>query len=127
MTPEQEQRIQFRLKRSEDTLREAKVLAELKSWNGVVNRLYYAAFYAISALLEKEHIHVKTHSSQKSSFNEKFLLSGRLNKEVGGVYNLLFNYRQNGDYNDFADYEAEEIEPMILKTEHLITEIKKLI
>ncbi len=48
--------IQFRIRRSDATIKEAKALAEIKQWNGLVNRLYYASFYAVSALLFKKEV-----------------------------------------------------------------------
>ncbi|MDB5191364.1 MAG: hypothetical protein JWQ96_927 [Segetibacter sp.] len=127
MTDKVDEHIKFKLLRCNDTFLEAKVLAASHSWNGVVNRLYYAAFYAVSALLLKNNCQVKTHSGQKSKFNEMFLKDGRLEREIGHVYNVLFNYREDGDYNDFAIYTKEETEPLIDRTEKLINEIKKLI
>ncbi len=119
--------IQFKFERSVQTLSEAKSLAENGYWNGVVNRLYYAAFYAVSALLIQSGFKSKTHSWQKSKFNEEFLLSNRMKRETGNIYNTLFNYRSDGDYGDFITYTKDEVEPLIERTEELIYEIKKLI
>lgn len=38
--------IQYRLARAEETLEEARLLAQRYHWNAAVNRLYYACFYA---------------------------------------------------------------------------------
>ncbi len=62
--------IQYKFERSIQTLNEAIELAENEYWNGVVNRLYYAGFYAVSALLMQSVFKSKTHSWQKSKFNE---------------------------------------------------------
>ncbi|MBF0353001.1 MAG: HEPN domain-containing protein [SAR324 cluster bacterium] len=43
--------VNYRLTRSEETLEEARILANVGHWNACVNRLYYACFYAVSALL----------------------------------------------------------------------------
>lgn len=61
--------IEHRLRKSVETFEDAKLLVETKHWTSVINRLYYAAFYAISALLLKENIYSKTHSGLKSKFN----------------------------------------------------------
>lgn len=105
----------------------AKALAVINQWNGVVNRLYYVAFYAISALLVKKEIYTKTHSGLKSKFNEEIIKKGELYASLGEVYNYLFNLRSSGDYRDFIIFTKEEIEPLIERTENLINEIKKLI
>lgn len=43
------------------------------------------------------------------------------------IYNELFDYRHDADYNDFIVFTKEEVEPLIERTENLINEIKKLI
>jgi hypothetical protein len=41
----------YRLQRARETVEEARVLLETDHANACVNRLYYACFYAVSALL----------------------------------------------------------------------------
>ena len=43
--------IDYRLSRSLDTYVDAQILAENERWNSAINRLYYAVYYAVSALL----------------------------------------------------------------------------
>ena len=43
--------VQYRIQRARDTLEDARILADASRWNPCVNRLYYACFYAVSALL----------------------------------------------------------------------------
>lgn len=119
--------ILFRLQRSDVTFEEAKALAAISQWNGVVNRLYYVAFYAVSALLLKKEIYTKTHSGLKSKFNEEIIKKEELPASSGEVYNYLFNLRSSGNYEDFVVFTKEEIESLIERTENLINEIKKLI
>ena len=41
----------YRMARAQETLEDARILANAGRWNACVNRLYYACFYAVSALL----------------------------------------------------------------------------
>ncbi len=43
--------INYRLHRAYETLEEARLMQDIGHWNTCANRLYYAAFYAVSALL----------------------------------------------------------------------------
>lgn len=43
--------IQYRLSRAKETLDEVRDLDKLGHWNAAISRLYYACFYAVSALL----------------------------------------------------------------------------
>ena len=45
--------INYRLQRARETLDEIKILIDNKLWNTAINRLYYACFYAVGALLVK--------------------------------------------------------------------------
>lgn len=47
-----EEIVAFRLQKAKSDWHDAKVLAQAKGWDGVINRLYYSAFHAVSALLE---------------------------------------------------------------------------
>lgn len=48
---ERQQLIQYRLDRARDTYREIDLHVEHELWNTAMNRLYYACYYAVSALL----------------------------------------------------------------------------
>ncbi len=45
--------IHYRIERSDEAIEEAAILAERCHYNAAVNRLYYACFYAVQALLLK--------------------------------------------------------------------------
>lgn len=45
--------IRYRFQRAEESFEEALILAKEHRWNAVINRLYYACFYAVIALLIK--------------------------------------------------------------------------
>jgi len=52
----QDEYIKYRLERATQSFEDAMILAENGRWNSVVNRLYYACFYAVVALLLKNDI-----------------------------------------------------------------------
>jgi uncharacterized protein (UPF0332 family) len=54
--------ILYWIARAEETLKEAKILAEAAYWNACVNRLYYSCFYAITALLVRDGLSTSKHS-----------------------------------------------------------------
>ena len=43
--------IRLRLENSQTSLDEAKLLIDNEYWNAAINRMYYACYYAVSALL----------------------------------------------------------------------------
>ena len=58
--------IRYRIERAKETLVEVEKHIENCFWNTAVNRLYYACFYAVSALLLKNNIEVSSHSGAVS-------------------------------------------------------------
>ncbi|GJM43133.1 MAG: DNA-binding protein [Ardenticatenaceae bacterium] len=119
--------ITYRLNRAEETLVEARLMQKEEHWNTCANRLYYAAFYAVSALLLKEGYVATKHTGIKSMFNQHFVKTAVISKENGRLYNRLFNLRQEGDYVDFVSFEAVTIQPLIEETAVFIDKIRSLL
>ena len=51
MSNSKKELVDYRLKRAFETYDDAVLLANSKKWNSTINRLYYTAFYAVSALI----------------------------------------------------------------------------
>jgi uncharacterized protein len=115
------------LSRASGTLHDAKILAKNKSWNSCVNRLYYSSFYAVTALLISRGFEAKTHNGVKTIFFKEFILTGKIEKEYGTLYSDLIDWRSEGDYADFTEYDEETVSPMIEKAETFIELIKNMV
>ena len=124
MTKEQNDYINYRLQRATDTLNDPKLLAENERWNSSLNRLYYACFYAISALLFYHSIEAKTHKGVRIKFMSEFIKTGLFDKNFGKLFSDLFDWRLEGDYSDFVSFDIDLIIPLINKSEEFITLIK---
>jgi uncharacterized protein (UPF0332 family) len=105
--------IRFRIQRARETLEEALLMRREEHWNACANRLYYACFYAVTALLGKKGLSATKHSGVKAFFNQHFVKSGHVSKEKGRLYNNLFEARQEGDYVDFVLFDRDTVEPWI--------------
>ena len=66
MTPEERELVWYRLGRAEETLQEARGMLDSGHTNTAVNRMYYACFYAVTALLLIEGLHSAKHSRVRS-------------------------------------------------------------
>jgi hypothetical protein len=119
--------VNYRLNRADETLKDALILADNKRWNAVINRLYYAAFYAVIAILVSEDIETTSHDGARNQFSLHFIKSGIFEKEEGKLFSRLFDYRQKGDYGDMFDFNEEVVKPLIPKVENFISVIKKRI
>ena len=117
--------IKYRFQRARDTYEEAILLAENHRWNTVINRLYYACFYAVTALLLKHEIETQTHDGAKNQFGLKFIKSGKIDKSFGKLFSRLSDYRQKGDYGDLYDFDNEIAKPLIDEVNSFLLEIEK--
>lgn len=101
--------IAYRLRRASESVEDASILAEAGRWNPCVNRLYYACFYAVSALLASKGLSSSRHTGVRSLFNEHFVRTRRIDKETAKVFHDMFERRQEGDYVDFVQFEASQV------------------
>ncbi len=128
---ERNEYVKYRIESANKTFRAAKVLAENGFWNSAVNRLYYALFYAVNALLVLNDIQTKSHSATKSKFSLLFVKTGKFEKKYGRLFSELFDWRQRGDYENIFDYDNESVKPLFDPVDEMIDlieeEIKKVL
>lgn len=100
MTYPKEDLINYRLDRVKETLAEAELMMNSGHLFGTANRLYYACFYAVSALLVRHDLATSKHSGAMSLLNRHFVKTGQIPVEFGKFYSRMFDYRSKGDYAD---------------------------
>ena len=121
---EREDYIAYRLEKADETFDVVELLIQNEKWNSAVNRLYYAAYYAVTAILVRDNINTKTHSGVKTQFFLHYVKTGKIDIELGKLYSDLFDWRQKGDYSDFFDFTASDIIPIVEPTKILIQSIR---
>jgi len=119
--------INYRLERARESLEEAKLLFDRGHINTYVNRLYYACFYAVSALLLTRGLSSAKHSGIRSFFHQNFVKTGRLDKSLGQIYDKLYDNRQKSDYADLINFEADEVNDWYDEAEKIVQKIQNLI
>jgi uncharacterized protein (UPF0332 family) len=117
--------INYRFQRARETYEEALILAREEKWNAVINRLYYACFYAVIALLLKNHIETQSHDGVRTQFGLNFIKTGIIDREYGKLFSKLFDYRQKGDYGDMFDFDEELTKPLLDHVKSFIGVIEK--
>jgi len=125
LTDESRALVRYRLERAKETLDEAKVLFDARHINTYVNRLYYACFYAVSALLISREESSSKHGHLRSLFHKEFIKTGLLPIESGKHFDLLFQSRQKGDYSDYVTFEADDVKDWLGKTKDFVDQIEK--
>ena len=117
----------YRIERAYSTLDEAEMVANQGRYNLAANRLYYAVYYAASALFISNERPVKTHSGMISQMNLLYVKKGILTFDDGALISQLFSLRQSSDYEDFKEVTQENIEELTPRVKELIKKLKNLI
>lgn len=119
-----EEFVYYRIKRAEETLSEADLLAKNGFYSGAINRLYYACYYTVTALLIANDMNASTHNGVRAMFALKYIKSGKMDMSHGKFFNEIFEKRHSNDYDDFAFCDKETFEYFRPKSEELIKAIK---
>ncbi|MFN8285591.1 MAG: HEPN domain-containing protein [Chitinophagales bacterium] len=92
-----------------DSVKAANVLLTNDLFSASINRSYYAIFYCVQCLVATENEEViKTHSGLKTRFNQLFVKTGKVEKELAEKYNQLFLERMAADYDIDVTMPKEE-------------------
>lgn len=110
-----------------NTFAEMEVLRQAGLWNNIANRLYYAAFHAVSALLIYDHHNFGTHQGAVIMLHQYYVKPGILSKEDGTFYSQLQTMREKSDYNCTYNATEEDTLPRIEQTKQFIDRVLGLI
>lgn len=119
--------VAYRHHRAQELMHDVDILIANELWNSTVNRMYYACFHIVSALLIKHGIEVKSHIGVRQAFGLHFVKSGLLKPECGKIFSRIYDKRQSSDYDDFIDFTEEEVMALLSQVRYLIQEIEKII
>ena len=119
--------VKYWWEKAESSLNSAKREFKAGAYDFSVNRIYYSAFYAVSALLLEKDMSFKKHSGVRAFFHKKFIKEGLIDTKWGKFYDRLFEDRQEGDYTVFIDFEKDYVEEKIKLCEEFLNEVKKFL
>ncbi len=123
MTGGREDLIRYKLSRAEETLAEAKVMLQTSHPYGAANRIYYACFYAVTALLLTRNLSSSKHSGVIALFNRHFVKSGLISVDMGKFYSRMFDNRLESDYADWVEVEEQDMQEELVHAEEFVNAI----
>lgn len=115
------------LEKADKTMHEMEVMRQNGLWGMVANRLYYALFHTVSAMLINDRHEVGTHRGAVNKFSLFYVKEGVFTPIEGRLYSQLQSLREDGDYNCSIDIQQEEVEEKLVPTLQLIDKIKQYI
>jgi len=113
--------------KAEDAYGTAEVLLRERRLIACVNRMYYAAFYAVSAILAKRGNEYGRHTAVRASLHRDFVKAGIVPKECGRTFDELFDDRQKGDYTPKTSFSEEEVFRLLKATRSFLDCFKSLL
>ena len=112
--------VALELKKAIETYEDIGVLIDANRLNGAANRMYYAVFHAVCALLIHDGHQVNTHKGSHALFSQHYIKTGILPREYGQLYNQLQTMREESDYNCAYDVEMDELQQRLEPAKRLL-------
>ncbi|MBW1691783.1 MAG: HEPN domain-containing protein [Deltaproteobacteria bacterium] len=101
--------IRYWMEKARESIEAAQSEYDSGRYATAVRDLYYACFYALTAVLLKEGHSFKKHTSVKAALHKDLIRTGIVQPEWGKFYNKIFDSRHEGDYQPLRVFEAEEV------------------
>lgn len=118
--------VEYRIGKAKEAFDDSLYMVSDARWNAAGNRLYYSAYYALSALLLADEIPVHTHRGLLTQMSLNYVRKGVISIEEGKLVRQLFNLRHEDDYEDLVDSTEEEIQEFIPKVRSLLDKLIRL-
>ncbi len=113
-----------RLEIAHERLTTAKAMLELGDYKASANRLYYAIFSAMRAVLALDGFDSKKHSGIIARFRQSYIKTGILDTEMSKIIDDLEVIREDSDYDDFYIIIKEDVEIQAKRAEYFVSEVE---
>jgi len=118
--------VDYRLEQAQTALDDAKYLLDgERSPQSIINRSYYAMFYAALALIQQLGKIPSKHAGVISLFDTEFVKKGIFQKELSRDFHKAFELRQISDYRTTRPLQRRQAEQMWDKALHFVQAIKE--
>lgn len=115
--------VRLEYERALKLLKDADTLRSLEMWSTVANRLYYALFHAVSALLIHDERPVGSHKGANLRFGQYYVQTGIFSTEAGHLYTQMQALRERADYNILFEASQEDIQQVFEPVKQLVQQI----
>jgi len=117
--------VRHRIEQAQQALEDARFLFEgNRTTQSVINRLYYAMFYAVLALLQTVGKSPSKHRGVMSFFDTEFVMKDIFPKSMSKNLHDAFDLRQTSDYDPIESVPREVANEMVKKAEVFVKTIQ---
>ena len=119
--------IEHRINRAVNTIEDVQFLINNNKLVMAVNRIYYGIFYAMSALALKHQFTTSKHQQLIGWFNKNYIKEKKVDIKFGEILRKAFEKRSKGDYDDWVEFESDEVETLFNDMKMFINKIQEII
>ncbi len=127
MSEPKQELIRYRLQRAHEMLEDGELLLREGRLTSATNRIYYAMFYATSALLATQNLSSSRHSGVIALLHDHFVRPGVFPRELARQLSLAFEMRNDSDYEDFVTPESSELTEMLANARSFVQKVAELV
>ncbi len=117
----------YRMEQAKESLKASEIMRDNGMLKDSINRSYYAAFYAIKAVLALDEVDFKRHKDVVAYFNKEYVAKEKFSRELGRMIAKLQQLREKSDYDDFFLASVEQAEQQLLSSKKIIEDVEKFI
>jgi uncharacterized protein (UPF0332 family) len=118
--------VTYRMKEARVALADAEFLSVSgRSSMSIVNRAYYAMFYAVLALAQLRGELPSKHSGVIAMFDREFVRTGIFPREMSKRFHAAFEKRQSSDYQVAQSIGPEETTEMLVHARAFVESVSK--
>ncbi len=115
------------MEKAKERLHSAEALLTVGSFADSIGRSYYAIFTAAKALLALKEVDSKRHSGVIALFNEHFIKSNLLPKEIYRIITSAKDKRERADYEDYVEFTYDEASNQLDKAKEFVIKVEELL
>ena len=125
MDHRQEELSRYRIQEAKNSLKVAEHCLKEDLYKDSINRSYYAAFYAIKAVLALGTIDFKRHKDVVAYFNKEYVATNVFPRELGQRLGMLKQLREKSDYDDFYIASRDQAEGQYHTAKYTIEKVEE--
>lgn len=119
--------IDYWMEKAYESFEAAKSEHTSKRFSTAVRNLYYACFYALTAVLYSQGKSFRKHSAVRAAFHRDLIKTGKVEAKWGRFYNRIFDRRHEGDYEPMITFESEQVEQFLQDAGQFIRVMDKIL
>lgn len=119
--------IQYKRERAFEALDDIQKMLDNGMLSAAMNRIYYAGFYIVSALVLLDGFSTSKHRQLIGYFNKNYIKTGQVPVDLGEILDESYNNRVAADYHDFVYLTKTQVEEFFNQMKDFISFIDQMI